>query len=446
VGEIVLVWPLRAGNCVLHDEPSAVEKMPKRPIILPLFVGLLAQACGTSSEKSSRATADTRATTAASTSASLAGTASSDSQPVTGQSDAPETRRDTAGAWPLERAPNDWRAQGSPEIPLVAGLTEVVAVQEPQADYESIGSVESVTPNSVIYSFGVRSASVSAMTSNRARRIVSRRDLEGARGYRMTFSSADPDSFPGQTAVGISSVVFRELQDRGRSRLNLYTSTDVVAAVASILAAVGAESSEPVGELARVDSEPVGVPVLVNGRRVWLPAVHAKGAFQRIDHSSQAELWFLADARNPMTLRAAIDGARLQVVRVDFPAADAATALERALADREPVEMWGVYFEFARAHLQPESMTVLDEVVGVLRRHPDWRIRIEGHTDDVGSEADNLRLSQQRADAVRAELTRRLGREGSHLEVAGYGASRPRESNTTLSGRARNRRVELVRQ
>jgi outer membrane protein OmpA-like peptidoglycan-associated protein len=89
---------------------------------------------------------------------------------------------------------------------------------------------------------------------------------------------------------------------------------------------------------------------------------------------------------------------------------------------------------------------VLDQVAAVLRRHPDWRLRIDGHTDDVGNESDNLNLSRQRAEAVRGALARRLGQDGGQLEAAGYGKSRPRESNATLSGRARNRRVELTRQ
>jgi outer membrane protein OmpA-like peptidoglycan-associated protein len=421
--------------------------MHERPIVLLIIAGLLAQACGTRSEQSSRPTEDTRATAAsAAASSAVAGSPRSDSQPLGGVLGALETTADSAAAWPVERAPADWQAARSLEIPIVAGLREVVAVQEPQGDYESIGSVESVTSSAVTYSFTVRAGSENGTTPNRARRIVPRRDLEGARGYRMTFSSADPESFPGQTAVGISSAVFRELQNRGRSRLDLYASTDVVGAVAGILSALGAESSDLSGELARTDSTPVGVPVLVNGRRVWLPALHVTGEFQRIDGSVRAEFWILADERHPLTLRAAVDRARLQVTRIDFPTQEAAPALERALADRQPVEMWGVYFEFASAHLQPESFAVLDDVVAVLRRHPDWRIRIEGHTDNVGGEADNLRLSQQRADSVRAALVKRLGGDGGRVDAAGYGASRPRESNATLSGRARNRRVELTRQ
>ena len=331
--------------------------------------------------------------------------------------------------WPLESPPDDWHAHGSTEIPVLADLTEVVAVQEPQGDYESVGTIESVTATVVSYVFSVRSGLLEG--TNRARRTVARRDLEDAHGYRMTFSSADPESFPGQTAVGISSAVFRELQDHGRSRIDLYASTSVAAALATILSAVGAESSDLIGELARVESEFVGVPVLVNGHRVWLPTLHAKGDFKRFDGVVPAEFWFLADARNPMTLRAAVDRTRLQVVRIDFPADETASALERALASSQ---------------LQPESNIVLDQVAAVLRRHPDWRLRIEGHTDDVGNESDNLSLSRQRAEAVRAALVRRLGHDSGPLEAEGYGKSRPRESNATLSGRARNRRVELTRQ
>ena len=413
---------------------SQVEGMRARPIVQVIILGCFATGCGAHSERSAPSTGDSAAIPTSPTSLATAGSAGGD------------TNTDQVKAWALESAPADWRTSPSPDIPIVAGLTEVVAVQESRGDYESLASVESVTSSAVTYSFSVRSGSVNGMASNRARRVVPRRDMEVARGYRMTFSSADAESFPGQTAVGISAALYRELHDRGQSRLDLYASTDVVAAVASILSTLGAEGSDLSGELTRVEPEPVGVPVLVNGRRVWLPALHAKGEFQRIDRAVVVEFWFFADPRNPITLRAAVDSARLQVVRIDFPAEEAARTLERALAEREPVEMWGVYFEFGSARLTPESMTVIDNVASVLRRHPDWRIRIDGHTDNVGSEADNLRLSQQRADAVRAELARRVGDDGSRLTVAGYGAAQPREPNTTLSGRARNRRVELVRQ
>jgi outer membrane protein OmpA-like peptidoglycan-associated protein len=259
----------------------------------------------------------------------------------------------------------------------------------------------------------------------------------------MTFSEIDPDSFPGMTALGVSTAVYRELQDGGRPKIDLFAGVDAVAAV---LAAADALPTDLTGELTRAVAEPVGVPVLVNGRRVWLPALHAKGEFHGVIRTVPAEFWFLADAANPLTLRAIVDRARLQVVRIDFPADDRTSTLERALTERQPVEMWGVYFEFGSAQLQPESSAVLDAVADLLRKHPDWRLRIGGHTDNVGSDADNLGLSEQRAQAVRAEVVRRFPDAGDRLEAAGFGESQPRETNDTLSGRARNRRVELVRQ
>jgi len=414
-------------------------------VLLMTIAGLSTAACNTRPDRSQQGK-NSQTATAKSASSLAAATQSSDSNPLGALVAAPDPESGSAEPWPLESPPDDWRTHASTNIPVVAGLTEVVAVQEPQGDYESVGTIESVTPKVVSYLFSVRSGSLSSVTSTRARRTVARRDVDDAHGYRMTFSSADPESFPGQTAVGISSAVFRELQDQGRSRIDLYASTGAAGAVATIMSALGAESKDLTGELARAESELVGVPVLVNGRRVWLPTLHARGDFTRIDGVVPAEFWFLADARNPMTLRSVVDRTRLQVVRIDFPAEETASALERALANRQPVEMWGVYFEFGSAQLQTESNIVLDQVAAVLRRHPDWRLRIEGHTDDVGNESDNLRLSRQRADAVRAALVERLGHDGGQLEAAGYGKSRPRESNATLSGRARNRRVELTRQ
>jgi outer membrane protein OmpA-like peptidoglycan-associated protein len=417
----------------------------RRGVVVVIAAGVFAAACSTRPDQSPQAEHSQTTTAKTRSSASAEATPSSDSSPLAALVGAADPENGSPEPWPLEPPPADWRTHASTDIPVVASLTEVVAVQEPHGDYESVGTVESVTPEIVSYLFSVRSGSLDGVTANRARRTVARRDIEDAHGYRMTFASADPESFPGQTAVGISSAVFRELQDHGRSRIDLYASTGVAAAVATILSAFGAESPGLNGELARVESERVGVPVLVNGRRVWLPALHAKGEFKSIDDVVRAEFWFLADARNPMTLRAAVDHARLQVVRIDFPAEETASALERALTNGQPVEIWGVYFEFASAQLQPESNIVLDQVASVLKRHPDWRLRIDGHTDDVGNESNNLRLSRERAEAVRAALVQRLGHDGGKLEASGYGKSQPRESNATLSGRARNRRVELTR-
>ena len=80
-----------------------------------------------------------------------------------------------------------------------------------------------------------------------------------------------------------------------------------------------------------------------------------------------------------------------------------------------------------------------------MRRNPDWTLAVEGHTDNVASDAYNLELSGRRAAAVQAALGTRFGIGGARLTTSGMGESRPQDRNDTLEGRARNRRVELVR-
>ena len=80
-----------------------------------------------------------------------------------------------------------------------------------------------------------------------------------------------------------------------------------------------------------------------------------------------------------------------------------------------------------------------------MRRHPEWKLAIEGHTDSVASDSYNLNLSGRRATAVRNALVTTKSIAATRLASAGFGESRPKDRNDTLEGRARNRRVELVR-
>jgi outer membrane protein OmpA-like peptidoglycan-associated protein len=103
-----------------------------------------------------------------------------------------------------------------------------------------------------------------------------------------------------------------------------------------------------------------------------------------------------------------------------------------------------INFAFGEATILPESRPVLDEVLSLLLENPDLKLRVEGHTDDVGSDQANQELSEGRARAVVEALTAR-GVASSRLASGGYGESRPMADNATEEGRARNRRVELVR-
>src|SRR5213596_2869136 len=109
---------------------------------------------------------------------------------------------------------------------------------------------------------------------------------------------------------------------------------------------------------------------------------------------------------------------------------------------KTPVVLRGVTFETGRSALKPDSYTILDIVAASLIANPDIKIEIGGHTDNTGASATNLRLSQARADAVRAYLASK-GVGPERMVAKGYGASQPVAPNTTATGRAQNRRVEL---
>ncbi len=104
-----------------------------------------------------------------------------------------------------------------------------------------------------------------------------------------------------------------------------------------------------------------------------------------------------------------------------------------------------VHFATASATLAGDSQSVLDQTAQVLKDNPDWRMRIVGHTDSVGSDSANALLSQQRANSVRAYLATH-GVDSSRLSVDAKSATQPVASNHTDTGRAENRRVDLIKQ
>jgi outer membrane protein OmpA-like peptidoglycan-associated protein len=102
-----------------------------------------------------------------------------------------------------------------------------------------------------------------------------------------------------------------------------------------------------------------------------------------------------------------------------------------------------VNFEFAKAELLPTSKTLLDQVVKILEEHPEIeKVRIEGHTDNEASDGYNMKLSNNRAKAVRAYLISK-GINGKRMEAKGFGEEKPVADNGTPEGREQNRRVEI---
>jgi len=107
------------------------------------------------------------------------------------------------------------------------------------------------------------------------------------------------------------------------------------------------------------------------------------------------------------------------------------------------VTLGDVLFETGQTELKQDTESGLVEVVDLLQSEPDKKIRIEGHTDSVGEASTNLRLSQQRADAVQATLVG-LGVDASRITSVGMGEDFPIASNDTPEGRSNNRRVDVI--
>ena len=108
------------------------------------------------------------------------------------------------------------------------------------------------------------------------------------------------------------------------------------------------------------------------------------------------------------------------------------------------VIMQKIHFEFNKWVIRPVSFSILDDVVEVLKKNPQIKkIKVEGHTDSIGSDAYNMRLSLRRANSVREYLIQK-GIEADRLIAAGYGESRPIADNNTTLGRAKNRRTEFT--
>lgn len=103
----------------------------------------------------------------------------------------------------------------------------------------------------------------------------------------------------------------------------------------------------------------------------------------------------------------------------------------------------GVNFDFDKADIRPDSRPVLDEAIATLKENPDIRIAVQGYTDSKGTDEYNLKLSDRRANAVYRYLVAG-GIAPDRMTVEGFGEAKPVADNSTESGRAENRRVELV--
>jgi OOP family OmpA-OmpF porin len=123
-----------------------------------------------------------------------------------------------------------------------------------------------------------------------------------------------------------------------------------------------------------------------------------------------------------------------------------AKSMARDIGATGKVAVYGIYFDFNKADVKPESDPVLKEIASLLKQNPKMNLYVVGHTDNVGALATNMDLSQKRADAVVKALVSKYGTDAKRLKAHGAGPLCPVTSNKTEEGRAKNRRVELVEQ
>jgi outer membrane protein OmpA-like peptidoglycan-associated protein len=382
------------------------------------------------------------------------------------------------GASAVPQAPQS----AAPKIPLREGLTIVGAYRNDKGDYENIRRVtradttsitvelstdqppENMQNNPIAELLGGNCREHGAQPDPKKRWIAARKvlreDIEKAHAYRQEFiGCTDKEDFhPGSTALGFSANVLRELKAKGQTKLDVSLTGNPAAAFNNMIGQLLGGSSKELeqaamtsGVLTRV--EPMNVPfkVIANDEPTELPAIHAR--WRAPDHL--LEYWILDDDANPLVLRATKPGGsfQLQVIKLAFPVAvtaspaatTAADKMERELAKQGRTVVYGIYFDFASDRIKAESQPVLADIAKVLQQNPSWSLGVEGHTDNIGGDPYNLDLARRRAAAVKQALVTQYKVDAKRLDTSGYGASRPKDTNTTLEGRARNRRVELTR-
>jgi outer membrane protein OmpA-like peptidoglycan-associated protein len=171
------------------------------------------------------------------------------------------------------------------------------------------------------------------------------------------------------------------------------------------------------------------------GQRVTAPAQRRRGAGVGVGQQSSAQA---PTERDVDVIMGDADRRGRQ------PVAPTPDVVERQLLETGLFRTVDVMFEFDRSTLLPRSEVTLDAVGEVMTKYPSLSIEVAGHTDSVGSERYNQRLSERRATAVRQYLLGAFDIAPQRILAVGFGEARPVATNATETGRALNRRVEFV--
>ena len=184
-----------------------------------------------------------------------------------------------------------------------------------------------------------------------------------------------------------------------------------------------------------------GDSVSVKGLGNW-PYETSHYLAARLDRSGE-RIWALVDVRTGLSVY--VNVLREKAMETGMVRVDAA-ALKKGIADEGHVAVYGIEFDTGKAELKPASAPIIDEIARLLTADPKLKIYVVGHTDNVGGLDSNLGLSRKRADSVVHDLVTRHKIAAARVVGQGVGPLVPVTTNGTVDGRARNRRVDLVRQ
>ncbi|MEP6692219.1 MAG: OmpA family protein [Gemmatimonadaceae bacterium] len=268
---------------------------------------------------------------------------------------------------------------------------------------------------------------------------VSRREMNGSRALDVGRGTAYETGVRNRTIMMLSRRSYAELKRDGQTDL------------ATFFIYFGPPALRLEGRIELVRQAPETLTVIADGKPVPVRALHVRGRFQRMSPQLNVsrDAWFLDDPQAPWLL-STIDSANgmeyhVRLATVNTSSGDEIKMMESALAAECHAPTYGFYFAYNSATIAPLSEPMLGQVATMLKKHGDWTVTIEGHTDSVGGAKYNQELSQRRAQAVKDRLVAGQGIPTARLAIAGIGLARPLASNGTAEGRARNRRVELVR-
>lgn len=319
-------------------------------------------------------------------------------------------------------------------IPLERGLTLTYASSTTgEPDYEQVVEIEKMNGDV---------AQLRAAWNRRDRkwrfyrRSLARWERQNVRSFYNYGKENDSNSYTGYAYSMATVRVLNDLKRTGKS--------EVVILVPELSVATPYR-----GTLTRVGAGPEPFPVVLDGQRVSLPGIRARGRLEApLLPMLTMEYVFLDDPETPWYLDSRManekgQGGRKLLVRIGTRRAQ--QDLAEALRTRCEAHVNDIFFATASAEVDSASTPTFQRIAAVLAANPTWRLTLLGHTDSIGDDAANLDLSRRRAEAARLVLVRDFHIAGARLTADGRGERQPLETNATPQGRARNRRVDLKR-